>query len=107
MITRIIRRRFGPHCARRENDSPVVGTPANNSDATLQGVYGSFGVRPNTNADVFVINKRDKVTSSPDDDMDVVTFGSRVHGTGPSRIDYSVEGWPDRVRAGISWAARQ
>lgn len=76
-----------------ERDTPAIGAPeTENSDATLQGAYGSISVAPNANADVFVINVRDKVTPSDDDDMNVLTLGTRVHGKAASQFDYSVEG---------------
>jgi len=76
-----------------ERDTPTIGAPdTENSDATLQGAYGSIAVTPQANADVFVINIRDKVTTSEDDDLNVLTLGSRVHGNAATKFDYSVEG---------------
>jgi hypothetical protein len=77
-----------------ESDNTVVGDPSeqNKADATMQAVIGTVVVNDNANTDLFVINARDKRTSSADDDARLTTFGARVHGKVVEKVDYSVEG---------------
>jgi glyoxylate utilization-related uncharacterized protein len=77
-----------------ERDTPVIGTPeTENSDATLQSGVASIALTQDAtaNADLQVINVRDKVTPSEDDDRSILTLGGRVHGNAATRFDYSVE----------------
>jgi hypothetical protein len=77
----------------QERDTPTIAAPeTENSDATMQGGYGTIKVHEAATTDFFVINQRDKVTTSEDDDMNLLTVGGRLHGATPQRIDFSVEG---------------
>lgn len=78
-----------------ERDTPAIGAPeTENSDATLQSGFASIALTQDATAmaDLQVINVRDKVTPSEDDDLNVLTLGGRVHGKAATRFDYSVEG---------------
>lgn len=78
-----------------ERDTPTIGSPDNqNSDATLQGGFANVALTEDAHAsaDLQVVNVRDKVTVSPDDDKNVLTFGGRLYGSAVQNLDYSVEG---------------
>jgi hypothetical protein len=78
-----------------ERDTPTIGSPeTENSDQTMQGGFASIAVTTDgrANADLQVINVRDKVSPAEDDDLNLLTFGGRLHGNAVPKLDYSVEG---------------
>jgi len=78
-----------------ERDTPEIGNPeTENSDATMQGGFASIAVTQDgrANADLQVINVRDKVSPAEDDDLNLLTFGGRLHGDVIQNLDYSLEG---------------
>jgi hypothetical protein len=76
-----------------ERDTPVVGSPdTENSDASLIGVDGTVAVNEYASANAQVVNLRDKVSTSEDDDAMLTTVTGRVYGAAASRWDYTVEG---------------
>jgi hypothetical protein len=76
-----------------ERDTPTVGSPdTENSDRSLIGGVATVGVNEFASVDAQVINVRDAVTTSADDDVMLTTIGGRVFGSVQSRWDYSLEG---------------